>query len=482
MLGNEQAVSKLLHNCALSHKLGLKPFRRCADCELRNARQCPPIRASILLVVAVVCEGATAWYFGGAVLNTIFVITALAAVLILSLINARTDERVRSRRRLLELRREQAEQHEFLKKLSPLESLDECLEKIIDSAIERLRCGRVSVMLADEACEYLYIAASRGVPQDVVDSTRIPIGERIAGRVFQSDTPLHIRGAQNTDEALPIDSDAIMSAPLLLSNMSWGKIRLGVLSITEPVGRDDFTIEDEFVFSNICEASAVAIHNQQAVARVKRSNVEFLETLVNAIEARDKYTRGHSDRVARYAVAIGEQMSLSDKSLDELSMAGRLHDIGKIGVADEILYKRSAPSEDEWDRIRQHPVTATEMLADASLLSGAMDAIRCHHERLDGSGYPQGLSDGDIPLPARIVCVADAFDAMTTRRTYSKAMSLRDALAEMLKNAGKQFDLACVEALAEAVGSGKLTDVLPTETESAPVARGLSASAGRGFA
>jgi len=470
MLGNEQAVSKLLHNCVLAHRLGIKPFRRCDDCELPSVRQCPPIRASILLVLAVAVEGAAAWWFGGAVLTTIFIMTGLVAVIILLLINSRTDEQTRSRRRLLELRREQAEQHEFLKKLSPLEGLDECLEYIVDNSIERLHCHRVSVMLADEAGEHLYIAAARGVPQDVIDSTRIPVGERIAGRVFQSDTPIHIRGPQNADEALPIDSDAIMSAPLLLSNMSWGKMRIGVLSITEPVGRDDFTIEDEFVFSNICEASAVAIHNHQTVARVKRSNVEFLETLVSAIEARDKYTRGHSERVARYAIAIGEQMSLSENSLDELSVAGRLHDIGKIAMPDEILHKRAAPSDDEWDRIRQHPVTATEMLAGASLVSGALDAIRCHHERLDGSGYPQGLSNGDISLPARVLCVADAFDAMTTRRPYSEPLSLRDALAELLNGAGKQFDLACVEALTEAIGAGKLADVLPAETAPVPIA------------
>lgn len=458
-----------MHNCVLSNKLGVKPFRRCVDCDLRGADQCPPIRASLMLIAAVVVEGAAAWYFGGPVLNTIFVITALVAVIMLSLINSQTDERARSRRRLRELRREQAEQHEFLKKLSPMQTLDECMDFIVNSSVERLRCKRVSIMLADEAGEYLYIAASRGVPQDVIDSTRIPVGERIAGRVFQSDTPIHIRGPQSDKEALPIDSDSIMSAPLLLSNMSWGKIRLGVLSITEPVGRDDFSIEDEFVFSNICEASAVAIHNHQAVAKVKRSNVEFLETLVNAIEARDTYTRGHSERVACYAVAIGRQMALSEQSIDELSMAGRLHDIGKIGMADELLYKRTTPSEDEWARIREHPVIATEMLTGASLVSGAMDAIRCHHERLDGSGYPNGLSDADIPLLARIVCVADAFDAMTTRRPYSEPLSLRDALGELLNGAGKQFDLACVEALTEAVGSGQLADMLPAQPETATV-------------
>ena len=470
MLGNEQAVSSLMHNCFLANKLGVKPFRRCVDCDLTGARHCPPIRASLMLVIAVLVEGAAAWYFGGPVLKTIFVITALVAVIMLSLINSQTDERARSRRRLRELRREQAEQHEFLKKLSPMQTLDECMDFIVNSSIERLRCKRVSIMLADDACEYLYIAASKGVPQDVIDSTRIPVGERIAGRVFKSDTPIHIRGPQNDKESLPIDSDAIMSAPLLLSNMSWGKIRLGVISITEPEGRDDFSIEDEFVFSNICEASAVAIHNHQAVAKVKRSNVEFLETLVNAIEARDTYTRGHSERVARYAVAIGRQMALSEQSIDELSMAGRLPDIGKIGMADELLYKRTSPSEDEWARIREHPVIGAEMLTGAPLISGAMDAIRCHHERLDGSGYPNGLSGGDIPLLARIVCVADAFDAMTTRRPYSEPMSLRDALGELLNGAGEQFDLACVEAITEAVGAGELADVLPDQPEPAPVA------------
>ncbi len=459
-----------MHNCMLSHKLGVKPFRRCADCELSGARYCPPIRASVLLLAAVIAEGVAAWHFGGPVLNTIFIITSLAAVLIFSLINSQTDERARSRRRLRELRREQAEQHEFLKKLSPLGALDDCLEYIVKAAAERLQCERVSIMLADEVGEYLYIAASHGVPREVVESTRIPFGERIAGRVFRSDTPIHIRGPQNPEEALPIDSDAIMSAPLLLSNMTWGKVRLGVLSITEPVGRDDFSIEDEFIFSNICEASGVAIYNHQAIAKVKKSNLEFLETLIKVIEARDPYTRGHSERVGSYAVAIGEQMLLSGESIDELSVAGRLHDIGKIGMADEILNKRTEPSEIEWERIREHPVTAVGMLSGAPISDGALDAIRCHHERLDGSGYPNGLSDGGIPLLARVVCVADAFDAMTTCRPYSKALSIREALSELLKGADKQFDLACVEAMAEAIGSGKLADALPADVESAPVA------------
>lgn len=462
MLANKNAVSKLTHDCVLKRG-GIKPFRRCPDCELKSVSQCPPVRASFLLLLALAVEAALAWWIGGPVFETIFIVTALASVIIFSIINTQTNEQERNRHRLLQFHREQAEQQEFLRKLSPLESLEDCLQYVVDEAADRLRCDRVSIMLADEEGTHLFIAASRGVPQEVVDRTRIPIGSRIAGRVFNSDTPIHLRGALEPDEALPTESDAFMSAPLLLSTLSWGKVRLGVLSVTEPAGRDDFSVEDEFIFSNICQAASVAIHNQQTIEEVKRNNVEFLEALINALEARDPSTRGHSERVARYAEAIGKRLSLNAQDMDHLSMAGRLHDIGKIAMTDEILLKKSEPSEAEWERIRRHPDSGADMLASASLLSGVLAAIRCHHERLDGSGYPKGLVGDNIPLLARIIGVADAFDAMTSQRPYCQAVSASDALSELLGGAGQKFDLACVEALSEAVGAGELADVLPAE-------------------
>jgi len=247
-----------------------------------------------------------------------------------------------------------------------------------------------------------------------------------------------------------------MSGPLLLSGMRWGSTRLGVLSVTQPTGRGDFSIDDEFIFSNICEASAVAIYNHMAVAKVKQGNVEFLDTLVNAIEARDKYTRGHSERVSKYAVAVGLRLLLTRESLAHLHMIARLHDIGKIGIPDAILQKPGPLTDQEWRLIRRHTDIGANMLAQASLVSSAIDAIRDHHERLDGSGYPRGLTRPEIPLLARIIAVADTFDAMTTARPYRGAHPVAEAVAELKREGDRKFDPVCVDALIEALKSGEL--------------------------
>lgn len=454
---NRQVAREGNRNCFVCRYLYVLPFRRCSVCTLIGAHKCTTIQAVLLFALVTAAGGVVAAVAGGEVSRTVFLMTALA-VAVLLLLNAYSNEKARTSALLAERHREMAEQHEFLRALSPIDSLPECLDYIISSASERLRCRRVSIMLADEHGDYLSIAASCGVPEDVVRTTRIPIGRRVAGKVILHGNTVHVRdaGLKEGDSALPIDAIAFMSGPLLLAGMRWGKDRLGVLSVTEPIGREDFSAEDEFVFSNIREASAVAIHNHLAVAKVRQGNVEFLETLVNAIEARDKYTRGHSERVSHYAAAIGRRLMLGPEMLSQLQVAGRLHDIGKIGMTDAILLKAGALTEEEWEAIRRHTDIGAEMLANASPVSSALDAIRGHHERLDGSGYPHGLRGADICLPARILGVADAFDAMTTKRPYHEAMSVSSALVELKCQRGRKFDAGCVDALIETVNAGEL--------------------------
>ena len=448
--------------CFICRRLRVLPFRRCRNCVLAGANQCPTVKAGGVLIALAAAFAAVAYVIGGPAGQTLFVMTGLITAVLLLLINAHSNEQARGRVLLAQLRRELAQQHDFLKDLSPLDSLRDCMNHIVTGAAERLGCRRVSVMLVDDDRRYLRVAAACGLDAEVASRTRILIGQQVSGQVFQADAPIHVHDAkaERGDDMLPIDSLAFMSGPLLLSGIRWGKTRLGVLSVTEPIGRTDFSIDDEFVFSNICEASAVAIHNHKALEKVKQANVEFLETLVNAIEARDKYTRGHSERVGRYAIAVGRRLAMNDEELADLQMAGRLHDIGKIGMPDAILDKPAAPTPQEWQTIYQHTDVATKMLARASLVSAAIDAIRCHHERLDGSGYPHGLRGEQIPLAARIVCVADAFDAMTTARAYHDPLPVDEALAE-LEAQPQKLDLRCVQALAQALRCGELDEVLP---------------------
>ncbi len=188
---------------------------------------------------------------------------------------------------------------------------------------------------------------------------------------------------------------------------------------------------------------------------------ETVYALSNALEAYDPYTRNHSELVTRYALQLGRAVGLSEPQMDTLEWAGRLHDIGKCRQDWEpIIRKPEKPSEREWQVIRQHPVEGSRLAEKMEFLphtAGVVAKIvRAHHERLDGSGYPDGLKGGEIPFEARILCVADAFEAMTARRAYQRRRAPEDAVAEMQRCAGSQFDAKVVAALVELWERGEL--------------------------
>jgi len=189
------------------------------------------------------------------------------------------------------------------------------------------------------------------------------------------------------------------------------------------------------------------------VAQLQRKNRElakaYLDTInavVNTLEARDPYTRGHTERVTTIAKAIAGRLGLSDEEQFTIEIGALLHDVGKIGVADAILRKPGPLDEKEYQEIREHPAKGRLILSNIAYLTKVIPCVLHHHERYDGSGYPQHLAGADIPLPGRIISVADAFDAMTTDRPYRKAMPCSRALAELRRGAGRQFDPKVVRA------------------------------------
>lgn len=176
-----------------------------------------------------------------------------------------------------------------------------------------------------------------------------------------------------------------------------------------------------------------------------------IRALAAAVDAKDPYTRGHSQRVATLAVAVGRQMGLSKTEIEQLQLAALLHDVGKIAVSTEVLAKPAALDGNEWTMIKSHPSRGAEILVCVPQLAGIIPAVRHHHERLDGSGYPDGLKGEEIPLLARIVGVCDAYDAMTSARPYRGPMHPRQALRELRGAAGKMFDDLTIEALQKVV-------------------------------
>jgi hypothetical protein len=189
---------------------------------------------------------------------------------------------------------------------------------------------------------------------------------------------------------------------------------------------------------------------------------DTLRSLVTLLEAKDPYTRGHSERVAVYAREIAETIGMTHAEAQAVEYAALLHDVGKVGVAAATLTKPGRLSPDEYEEIKLHPVTASRVLGDVELLMETLPLIESHHERLDGSGYPYGLTKELIPRGALVLAVADSFDAMTSTRSYRPAMTHKDALAELTSESGSRLSAECVDALRAAILAGEFAELHET--------------------
>lgn len=184
---------------------------------------------------------------------------------------------------------------------------------------------------------------------------------------------------------------------------------------------------------------------QSTYEQLENSYLETIEILRNTVEAKDFYTKGHSDRVSAYSVLIGKKLGLSENDLKQLKIGGLFHDIGKIGIPDYILMKTEKLSDDEYSEIKNHPSIGVHILSNASIFSDIIPIIKHHHERYDGNGYPSKLRGNDIPYLARITTVADAFDAMTSRRSYRDSLSIDFVKDELVNGKSTQFDPEIVD-------------------------------------
>ena len=183
--------------------------------------------------------------------------------------------------------------------------------------------------------------------------------------------------------------------------------------------------------------------------KLEKAYLDSIETLRYTVEAKDPYTRGHSDRVAEYSVLIGEKLGLSEQDLRTLRIGGLFHDIGKIGIPDSILLKESKLSDDEYSQIKNHPTIGAHILQNATIFQDILPIVKHHHERYDGKGYPSKLKGEEIPYFARIAAVADTFDAMTSKRTYRNAIPLEEVKEEIKRCEGTQFDPNIAETFLE---------------------------------
>ncbi len=189
---------------------------------------------------------------------------------------------------------------------------------------------------------------------------------------------------------------------------------------------------------------------------MRQVHFDTVRALTSAIDASDPYTRGHSERVTHYSVAIARDMRLSERRVQVLEYAGFLHDMGKVGVDHDILTKPGSLTDDEWQAMREHPAIGARIVSDLDFLKGAREVVLYHHERYDGKGYPEGLAGEHIPLEARIAKVADAFDAMMSNRPYRSSLGLQKSIQELEDGKGTEFDPRVVDVFLAILDAGKV--------------------------
>lgn len=229
-------------------------------------------------------------------------------------------------------------------------------------------------------------------------------------------------------------------AEVLVGPVFAGESFVCAIVVTRGPAVGAFRSVDMLLFESLTLFCGDLIFNHRLVREMEEMSVAMVRSLVNAVDQKDAYTSGHSVRVGYFATLLGRDLALSDASLQMLEWSALLHDVGKIGIRDDVLKKRGKLTEEEFNHIKEHPVRSHRVVQAVPRLADALDGVLYHHERYDGSGYPSGLSGEGIPLQARIILVADVFDALTSDRAYRPAYDWRTALDVMAEEAGTTID------------------------------------------
>ncbi len=243
--------------------------------------------------------------------------------------------------------------------------------------------------------------------------------------------------------------------PLLVAPLATDSGHMGAIALARP-NRVPFSARDAKLLAATARQTAMAVKNKGLLAELQGMFLSTVRALAAAIEHKDPYTRGHSDRVAALARSGAAHLELSRSEREGIHLAGLLHDVGKIGVSEQTLRKHGPLSDEQWAEMREHPVRGADIVSCVPQLAHLVDAVRHHHERYDGGGYPDGLRGDELSPPASILCVCDAFDAMTSERSYRpRVKTAEEAYEELRACAGTQFHPDAVNAVLSAVAQGR---------------------------
>ena len=328
--------------------------------------------------------------------------------------------------------------------LGHVASLDELIRSILAETVPALDAQRGAIVLADSRGE-LHL---RDVYAPKLPSKRqLSFSRTLALRCFKQGESLLCQDAQSEialEEAQSVRLGAMSS--ILCVVLRSPRKKLGVFHLDRSPLQEPFTYQDFLLADAIAASVSIGVESAMMVDQQRQQFIQSVTSLARTVELRDQYTGDHTNRVTEYSVLLATQLKLAPTDLYHLQIGTPLHDIGKIGVDDAILRKPGRLTKEEFDLMKQHTVKGAVILQTMENLNPMIPIVRHHHERWDGSGYPDGLRQDAIPVIARVVAVADAFDAMTSDRPYRKALTASEAYEELLRGAGQHFDPVCMAA------------------------------------
>ncbi len=394
--------------------------------------------------------------------------------------NVLLKKEIDSQRKLEKLNRELTvkveEMHvlnRILSDFSVISSSSEVFKRLVDLAVEITRSDLAYFFIVSDSVRKPFVAAA------VSGNPPGGAAETAAGRVDPGRFGTRPDGPMQPDLARLILEVADDEIPLLVSDTDGSrhiprdlrslvmvplKIRQTVFGVLMSALKTDaavFTEKDLYYLSFMAQNAANAIENLALYENIYENLFATLFAFVNAIEARDRYTQQHSSRVTGFSIEIGKAMNCTPAELDTLNFAGQLHDIGKIGIRDDILLKPGRLTDEEFAKIKEHPVIGANIVAQLGFWERERQIIRCHHERYDGKGYPDGLAGDDIPILGRILTVADVYDAVSSDRAYRQRMAESQVLKIIREGAGTQFDPQVVDVFLRLHREGRFAK-LPT--------------------
>jgi response regulator RpfG family c-di-GMP phosphodiesterase len=326
-------------------------------------------------------------------------------------------------------------QFEFIRAVTAAANAGAAGRIVCDFLQEQLAAPQAAIVLRDG--EHVVVCAAAGAAAAWPGGVRLSLRPEFVAPAAMSFRP---RLAGRPDELPWVSEEGAVDLPVLWMPLNWSGANLGFVLLSRPSGLRTLSRDERMLTSFVADIASVTCGGLKEREALERLYLDTMSSLMEAVEAKDEYTRGHTDRVKDYALLLARAAGADEAQLKEVEYAAALHDIGKIGVPDSIVTKQGRLNDEELALMKGHCDRGDRILQPLSFLDRARHSVRSHHERYDGRGYPDGLSGQAIPFVARILAIADSYDAMTSVRPYRDAMDPRDALAEIEVHSGSQFD------------------------------------------